>query len=131
MITRQRSEPVEASVARRVTAVAASLVALAAIAGLWSRYTYKQWPWSDYPNPLHYCNADFVPSGTQSRQQITSSGQYLDFHRSGDLPGVLNRGQIWIARERGASAAGGCRADRVWVRIGTNSYEQMDQEGGY
>jgi hypothetical protein len=113
--------------------VTALLLVIAAVVVGWSRMQYKEWPWSAYPNPLHYCNDDYVPSGSHTKGQILASG-VTEFSRDGDVPGWLNHGQVWTGvlpgepskAERGV---GHCGA-RVWVRTGTDRFEEMRLEGG-
>jgi hypothetical protein len=117
----------------RLALVVALLLVTAAVVLGWSRMQYKEWPWSSYPNPLHYCGNDYVPSASHTKEQILASG-VSEFSRDGDVPGWLNHGHVWTGvlpgdpskAERGAGRCG----STVWVRIGTDRFEEMRQEGG-
>jgi hypothetical protein len=122
-----------AALGARIAVVTAFLLVVAVVLVAWSRMQYKEWPWSAYPNPLHYCGHDYVPSGSQTEGQILASG-VTDFARDGNVPGWLNHGRVWTGVLRGEPT----KADRgarncgaiVWVHTGTARFQAMRLEGG-
>lgn len=102
---------------------------LLVVAGMlvWSRLDTHQWPWSTYPNPLHYCGRDFMPDGSPTKAQIiTADGSH--FHVVGSVPGWLNPGQVWADRP---GAACGHKPFEFWISVGGGRYEAFTLEGGY
>lgn len=102
------------------------LVAATACILLWSRHVYKQWPWSSYPDPLHWCGRDYAPQGAQTRAQIPRlpSGH---LHKAGDLPGWLNHGEVWTT-----DPGNGCAVVvpvTFWVKLSHDRFEMMSLEG--
>ena len=112
---------------RTILRTVTALLVVVLVAAVWvvqSRYEYKQWPWSKYPDPLTWCGRQWEPGGVQTRASIERT--FHDFHRAGDLPGILNRGAVWINRSPGAHLR--CQIG-VWVQISSTRFEDMELEG--
>ena len=112
------------------TLIVAVLVVGAGVALVGSRYVYKQWPWESYPNPLSWCGRRWIPAESFTLAQILNTD--YDFRRSGDLPGILNRGAVWTSRAKGATEFGTrCKITNVWVQLSANRFEAMGLSGSF
>lgn len=112
---------------RRVAVpVVVVLVLAAAVSLLLSRHLYKEWPWSSYPNPLHWCGRDYTPERVETRAEILRqhSGP---FQKAGDLPGWLNRGDVWTIEP--GSSCGAAASLGYWVKLSDDRFELMSLEG--
>ena len=114
--------------------IAVGILALAVVATIWYRQTYKVWPGQEASTRLHWCGRDYENSGGPAKtwQQITSQ-ERLPIRPVGRYPPLgWSRQELFAATppaQRVSASPPPCPTT-VYLRTGPGNYRAYRLEGG-
>ena len=114
--------------------IAVGILALAVVAAIWYRQTYKVWPGQEASARVHWCGRDYENSGGPAKtwQQITSQ-ERLPIRPAGRYPPLgWSRQELFAATpaaQRVSASPPPCPTT-VYLRTGPGDYRAYSLEGG-
>jgi len=121
--------------ARFAARIAVGILALAVVAAIWYRQTYKVWPGQEASAFVHWCGRDYANSGGPAKtwQQITSN-ERLPIRPVGRYPPLgRSRQELFAATppapRASASPPPPCPTT-VYLRTGPGDYRAYSLKGG-